>query len=77
MISWLGFYRSPNSKHLLENFKQKLEDQDVCYGTNVPLSSAAMPLSESHQLRWWMLTVTSIKRRYLVDNQMRRIVLEM
>jgi hypothetical protein len=51
IISWLAFYRSPNSKHLLESFKQKLEDQD-----DAPLSSAAMPLSESHQLRWWMLT---------------------
>jgi hypothetical protein len=37
MISWQGFYHSPNSKHLLESFKQKLEDQDVCYCTDVPL----------------------------------------
>jgi hypothetical protein len=42
VISWLGFTISPNSKHLLECFKQKLEDQDVCYGTDVPLVVTAV-----------------------------------
>jgi hypothetical protein len=69
LISWLGFYHSPNSKNLLESFKQKLEDQDVCYGTDMPLSSAAMPLSESHQLRWWMLTLLTLYLSFVMDMQ--------
>jgi hypothetical protein len=61
IISWLGFYHSPKLQASVGELQAKLEGQDVCYGTDVPLSSAAMPLSESHQLRWWMLTATIIR----------------
>jgi hypothetical protein len=64
MVDFLaGVLPFPKLQQMLEELqasvgelKAKLGGQDVCNGIDVPLSSAAMPLSESHQLRWWMLT---------------------